>query len=375
MNILFYLDHSISSCFGGIEHATKRVAHTISNESCKCYYAYRISNTNGDAECTQEDFCGNIYVPNLSQDSHAVFQKLQEWKINVVIVQSVFDDSILVWRSLIGKLGNPCKLIFAYHYNPGSEFDYLRDLRFDIQSLIEKIRWRRYVKRIYNIIWKTSDKVVVLSKSHITPWMNLSSADSKEKFVVIPNMNSFEQSFSLEDLSQKEKNVLIVSRLSEHEKNISRLLKLWKRIEENSFFNDWNLVIVGDGPDRQTYENYAKENLCRYFFTGRQPSQEYFKKAPLFIMSSAQEGWGLVITEAQQMGCVPIVFNTFSSAKDIIIDQENGFLVDNEKQFLQRLKLLMQDSGIRDKMAENAMETSHRFEKEKVANMWLDLLR
>lgn len=374
MNILFYLDHSVVSGFGGIEHATEQVAAAMCRESCRSFYAYRISNSSDSVTSSNSSFCGNIFVPNLSNDRQCVFQKLQEWEIDAIIVQSVFDDSILIWRSLIGELNRPCKLLFAYHYNPGSEFDYLQGLRFGIKTLIAKIRWRRYVKRTYNIIWKTADKIIVLSNKHVRPWMKLSSADSNEKFVVIPNMNSFEQSLTLEELSQKEKTVLIVSRLSEHEKRISRLLKQWKQIEKNIALNDWSLVIVGDGPDRFVYEKYAKENLTRFEFTGKQPSKDYFKKAAIFIMSSVQEGWGLVITEAQQMGCVPVVLNTFPSASDIIQNGQNGLLVDGMTDFYKKMKYLMIDTNKRNQIAENAIRHSIRFSQETIGKQWKDLL-
>ena len=133
-------------------------------------------------------------------------------------------------------------------------------------------------------------------------------------------------------------------------------------------------MIVGDGPDGSAYKRYAKENLLRYEFTGKQPSQCYFRKAPLFIMSSAQEGWGLVITEAQQMGCVPIVLNTFPSASDIIQNGQNGFLVDGMNEFQKKLRFLMVDINIRNQIAENAIMDSIRFSPERIQLKWNTLM-
>jgi len=373
MNILFYLDHSISSGFGGIEHTTEQVVKVLSQKGFSCFSIYRFQRLEGKNYVDQKFSNTSLYVPNLQDDSSKVLHNLIDWNIDAVIIQSVFDDSILEWSSLIKRLNHPCKLIFAYHYNPGSEFGYLRDLNFSVSSLIAKIRWQRYVKRVYNTIWKTADNVVVLSKTHIRPWMRLSSADSDEKFVVIPNMNSYEQSLPLEELQNKEKIVLIVSRLSEHEKKISRLLKVWKDIEKVSTLNEWKLVVVGDGPDKHHYEQYAKENLLRYEFTGKQPSQVYFRQASIFIMASAQEGWGLVITEAQQMGCVPIVLNTFPSASDLINNTRNGYLVNSMNVFRKTLIALMKDSNLRDQIASNAIIDSSRFSQEEIVNKWIEL--
>jgi glycosyltransferase involved in cell wall biosynthesis len=44
-------------------------------------------------------------------------------------------------------------------------------------------------------------------------------------------------------------------------------------------------------------------------------------------MTSAFEGFGNVLVEAQSYGCVPILFDSYSAAKDIVSNNENGILV------------------------------------------------
>jgi glycosyltransferase involved in cell wall biosynthesis len=46
-------------------------------------------------------------------------------------------------------------------------------------------------------------------------------------------------------------------------------------------------------------------------------------------MTSAYEGWGLTLTEAQQMGVVPIAFDSFGAVYDIIENEYNGLIIPN----------------------------------------------
>lgn len=92
-------------------------------------------------------------------------------------------------------------------------------------------------------------------------------------------------------------------------------------------------------------------------------------------MTSLSEGWGLTLTEAQQMGCVPIAFNTYASLTDIITDGYNGFIIEDNDldSYVTQMKQLMLDARLRKKMAANASESSRRFEKHSIGKQWNDL--
>ena len=374
MNVLFYLDHSVPSRFGGIERVTGQVASAMHSKGVNVYYIYRALSCCPEDAHIDECFEDRKYIKDIKAEKDRIKSILVNWHIDAIVVQSVFDDSIIVWRDKIKLLPHPCKLVFAYHYNPGSEYDFLRwdniNLQrksiCDISSLFtwiksvvhfskEIVRWRRYVRRIYGLIYKNCDNVVVLSKQHIAPWMKLAGTREMSKFVVIPHMLSFSEFLNTEDLKKKENIALVVSRLSENEKRISLILKLWKKIESDNHYNDWKLIVVGDGPDRQSYEEYARGNLRNVEFVGKQNTEKYYRKASILMLSSKQEGWGLVLTEAQQMGCVPICLKSFPSASDIISDGENGYLPDSMSEFKKRLESMMSDENLRHRLARNAV--------------------
>ena len=92
-------------------------------------------------------------------------------------------------------------------------------------------------------------------------------------------------------------------------------------------------------------------------------------------MTSKYEGWPMVLMEGQQMGVVPIVYNSFESLTDIINDGVNGIIIPNNniKLFVEKLKNLMQNTSERHMMAENAIMNSKRFNIDEVVNKYLNL--
>ena len=83
----------------------------------------------------------------------------------------------------------------------------------------------------------------------------------------------------------------------------------------------------------------------------------------------------MVLVEAQSNGVVPIAYNSYASATDIINDGENGFLVKafDEDEYVKKLMLLMRDKELRLRMAESAMASVRKFDSRKIAQQWIDL--
>ena len=154
------------------------------------------------------------------------------------------------------------------------------------------------------------------------------------------------------------------------------MLKAWREIEADSQYKEWKLQLVGDGRDKGFYEYLVRKwALQRVEFTGRQNPQEYYRKASIFLMTSTAEGWGMVLTEAQQMGVPVIAMDSFGALYDIIRDGKNGRIVPNNdlKAFVSALRDVMKEDGLRLKMSEASVELSKRFEMQNVLQQWLQL--
>lgn len=226
---------------------------------------------------------------------------------------------------------------------------------------------------------KVSDRYVCLCPAYrddINKLYGLKKGNSK--VLAIENPATFTGSYDIKELSKKEKYVIFVGRAVEL-KRISTLIESWAYLKHNYNIKDWHLVICGDGPTHKDDMEKAKflglENDI--IFTGFVNPEEYYKKAQIFCMTSAQEGWGMVLVEAQNFALVPVVMNTSSCYASIIDDGITGILTPafDKKKFAEAIYKLMQDDSLRNRMAKNAYESSKRFNVDAIADKWETLFK
>jgi len=95
-----------------------------------------------------------------------------------------------------------------------------------------------------------------------------------------------------------------------HRKGIAELIDAFSKIAPN--FPELNLYLVGNGPDKLTFENQAQNTPFsnRIHFTGFQPEpQKYLLSCDIFVLASHQEPFGLVLSEAREAGCAIVATN------------------------------------------------------------------
>ena len=228
----------------------------------------------------------------------------------------------------------------------------------------------------YGIAYQRADHVVLLCQSFIKSYSMFAGIQDQSKYEVIPNALSFDITPSFDKLS-KQKVALIVARFDEPSKRLSLALRIWALLKQDPVAKDWTLRIVGEGNSRALYERIIhNEHIPDVSLEGRQDPIPYYKEASIFMMTSRSESWGLTLTEAQQMGVVPIAFDTYASLRNIITDEENGIIIEEGDidSYVNRIKKLMSDSDLRQQMAKQAIASSQRFSKERIAEMWWELL-
>lgn len=285
--------------------------------------------------------------------------------------------------------GSVCKIVSELHTKPNHLVDTLfTQIKFDylysesnitkFKSIVKlclfpfvKYRMQKLSSFLNKNTYDKSDIVVLLSQSFIKPYKRIFNVDGfKLKYINNP------LSFNVDDanICNKEKTILIVSRLCESYKRISLAIKAWSYIEQKN--PDWKLLILGDGPDRKRYEEIVRrKGITRVFFEGRKPPLEYYKKSSIFLMTSIVEGWGMTLTEAMQCGCIPIVMDSFSSLHDIIDNGNDGFIVKNGdvKSMSNCIQNLINDDGLRNYRAINCVKKVERFSINNIGKNWVDL--
>lgn len=388
MNILFFTAFQVSSQKGGTERITERVSKELRKQGHRCYSAFAEMI---DSSFKLAEFDGCI----CSVNDNILSKFLLDNEIDVVILQGAF-----VYFNQIDearkRTKRNIKIICAYHFSPGAEnymisaynklknFRESRSLKKKIKSLISLLGYPLYrrktiakFKQMYRNVYDKSDKVVLLSKNFVNGFCEYGNIRNQQKFVAIPNMLSYDSFLDVPLLKEKKKQVVVVSRLEEIQKRISLVLKIWKKVEMDKDLCDWSLVVVGHGKSERDYHELAKTlNLQRVSFEGRQEPQKYYEKASILMMTSKYEGWGLSLTEAQQFGCVPFAFDTYASLTDIVTDSVNGFVISecDLDMYYNKMKKVMLDDSLRNKIALQAIESSRRFESSVVVEKWQKLI-
>ena len=138
----------------------------------------------------------------------------------------------------------------------------------------------------------------------------------------------------------------------------------WKNIngliDAVSKLDDIGLVIVGDGPDRQELETFTNRLGLRerVYFTGQRNKKETLNimcACNIFVLNSSYEGFPHVILEAMALG-LPVVATDVGGISEVIIDGENGFLInfsESSEDLEPFLKRLIKKGELRTMLANN----------------------
>jgi glycosyltransferase involved in cell wall biosynthesis len=117
-----------------------------------------------------------------------------------------------------------------------------------------------------------------------------------------------------------QKRYAFIGRLSE-EKNLALLVLVFNDLP------DYMLTIVGVGPLENELKTMAKTNIRFLGSMENNKLKDIYLNHDILILPSLSEGWGLVIEEALFFR-VPVIVSKNCGASELIIDGENGYVVD-----------------------------------------------
>ena len=393
MNILFYTHGKVYATKGGTERTTVSVASALSRlYGCRNFSLYEAEEAVEKEDCFVAEFRWQA-GRNRQADVEALHRIVVENGIDFIINQGIFINVGLLREAVVGT---PCKVILAHHYEPGAETLYMSlqrhwAKRHDKMPLRSKCRWLfdlvfypyskyKYVetlRRTYREAYFQAHRTVLLSKGFIEAYQHFGRFNDNKNFVIIPNSLSFKEYLPADEIAKKQPVALIVSRIEEVHKRLSLALEIWAKVSKHAGANGWQLKIVGIGKDMPMYRRMIKnEKIPNVTFEGRQNPIPYYREACIFMMTSRSESWGLTLTEAQQMGVVPIAFDTYASLREIINDGQDGVVIEegDVDGYVSRMLDLMRNDAERQQMAQQAITSSQRFSQQKVAEMWWKLL-
>jgi 1,2-diacylglycerol 3-alpha-glucosyltransferase len=158
-----------------------------------------------------------------------------------------------------------------------------------------------------------------------------------------------------------EKNFVLtyVGRLAK-EKNLEELLPCLAELKRS----DVTLLLVGDGPYRQTLEEMVRDLGLRdrVVFAGMvKPAQvtDYYRLGDLFVSASTSETQGLTYIEALASG-LPALCRKDACLAGVIEDGVNGWQFRNGREFIAHLQEFLEDEQLRTSMRAAAADSARQ---------------
>ena len=376
-NILFLMGTYPS--YGGVEIVSTTLANRFIEDGHRVTIASYMQPHQDGSRLNLSEKCNLLFLscPVLSAKN---IKRLRSYiishRIDVLINQWVVPFyATWVWKLAIR--GTNCQ-VYSVHHNPP-------DTNMHIQALKKKIdEGRRYLKGLYWLVREisrlslaycinNSHKFIVLSPSFVPVAKQFSRVSKEDKFLAILNPNTIS---ACDDVITKEKEILYVGRIEYNQKRTDRVIDVWKELEP--LYPDWKLTIVGDGDDREDLQKRINEyGLKQVKITGFVNPQEYYKRASILLLTSEYEGFGLVIVEAMSYGVVPVVYNSFKTASDLITHGYNGLLQESPFSifdFTRKVRELMDNPDYLNELSKNGRIVSTDFSIDKIVNKWYRLM-
>ena len=374
MNIAIIIKHVFDPTAGGVQRVTDNISQIFSNVGHNvviiCYTDREI------------DYVNNS-VPVISINTENELKKIiRKQKINILINQEGYCRKFT--KLILNNRRPDTFVINNLHINPLNFHDNYKQfiglfLKNNKLALLNKTLVQKTLL-FYHIVKQRYDFSYILKNTNA--FVMLSSRFKPELYFLVPQSKKYAQKihgignpFVRPNVNlaavEKENIILFVGRLNILQKRVDLLLEIWKKLHKT--LPDWKFWVVGEGEDQVFMENYCKENnLNRVTFFGKDNPNEYYKKAKIFHMTSAFEGFGNVLVEAQSYGCVPILFNSYAAAQDIVTHNENGMLVApfNSDEYVNATTTLINNPGKLSQMALNGYENVNRFSYDETYKKW-----
>ena len=217
-----------------------------------------------------------------------------------------------------------------------------------------------------NIIAKKYDQMVVLTSTDAQEWKKITP-----NVIQIPNFITFNTEATS---TVTNKRVLAVGHFSKI-KAFEDLINIWALVKQKDINNAWILSIIGCGEDLQKIKDtIITLKVCNSveILPPTDKIQQEYLSSSIYVSTSKYEGFPMVLLEAMQSGLPCIAFDCPNGPRDIITNNNDGFLVrpNDFNDFANKILLLMNNDKKRIEMGKNAAINIQRYSCDKIMKKW-----
>ena len=362
----------------GVANVVIGMANTLRNQG-HSVKVLSLSNHNKSYREEDDYYIGSlpaVVYPDLRFSfarKNPLLDELVEWKPDVVHIHTEF--SARRWAIKIAKeTGAPVVMTVHTDY---AQYLFGRCYRFPLFVWIVK-QWSKRKYKDAARITTPSEKLRNRAQLHCV----------KDSVMIIPNgikLEQYNKPVSKEEkaellqkyhLKDNGKVLVVVTRVSK-EKNIKELISFMPALLEQD--PEIQLLIVGDGPVRKKLETYTKNlsltsSVC---FTGKIPPEDvyrYYAMGDVFVSASQFEIHSMTYLEAMACG-LPLICKDDLSLKGVLENGVNGYTYTTKQEYIQNVLSVLQDSDLKEKMAQNSSERSLQYSNTVMAQKMSELYR
>lgn len=279
----------------------------------------------------------NPYVPFIWPK----IKELIKWADAVCIFSYMYEiNSRIVWYKRIGKINKP-----VVHFYRGSlEKNSVQHL-----SPATQIGKWLYDHTCGKNIFQNADLNISNSEQALNTIRQMYGKVNSKYIPTAIDVNNYPQ------WKKENKQIVFVGRLVEN-----KGVKLFEKISKN-IPKDWTFAIIGDGPLRKDVIELSKK-YSHVKYIGKQnhdQTKRIMASSDILILPSFAEGSPRVVIEAAAIGIPSISF----AVGDVpnTIPKGTGYSIKcfDDSDFVKRLKELIKNKSLREKMGKNA----HKFAK------------
>ena len=237
----------------------------------------------------------------------------------------------------------------------------------DIDTTMKKLQ--RYVGA------RLADKIITLTTADRNNYIKKYKINPKRVDYIYNWINSIdvEKKYNLDS-----KKLITVGRFHK-QKGYDYLSKV--AIKVLSRYPDWQWDIYGSGNDQIKQYLITELDkggvLSRVHFKGNvKGTDNIYPDHAIYVMTSRYEGLPLVLLEAKQYGLPIVSFNCPTGPAEIVLDGENGYLIENFdiNQMSQKIIELIENNELRLGFSQNAMLDTDKFNKKRITERWIELI-
>jgi amylovoran biosynthesis glycosyltransferase AmsD len=226
---------------------------------------------------------------------------------------------------------------------------------------------------VSNKAFQRLDAVVSLNEDE----RNHYTAVSKNA-IVIPNfIEPVGKTLPLYEQNKKT-DILSVTRFN-HIKGIDLFMSVAKLVLQQNPGLSWK--VIGYGPQEEEVKQFIiKENLSQQLFIQHAAAVDItteYQQASIFVMTSRNECFPLVLLEAMSNGLPCIAFDCDTGPRHIIQHHKTGLLIEKENvaEMAKAISALIKDNAGRKSMSDNAFAAVEPFYPDKVYKHWEKLFQ